>query len=91
MLIVQGLAILATLASMMTGQPCAAIDNTANAAAWKVPGHRVVVSHYSDEGERLVYRPAPGPRQNRAWLALHTAEASLSIGKAGPKTRLACI
>jgi hypothetical protein len=84
------LATLAVLASTITGQPCAAIDNKANAAAWKVPGQRVVTTTYSDNGDRLVYRPAPGPRNNRAWLALHTAEATLTIGQPGPKLRVAC-
>lgn len=84
------IATIAVLASTFTGQSCAAIDNRANTAAWKVPGKPVVTATYSDEGERLVYRPAPGPRQNSAWLALHTAEGSLLVGKPGPKRRIAC-
>ena len=85
------LATIATVASIFTGQSCAAIDNAANTAAWKVPGKAVVTATYSDMGERLVYRPAPGPRQNGAWHALHTAEAALAVGKPGPKRRIACI
>ena len=32
------LALLVTIASMMTGNTCAAIDNTANEQAWASPG-----------------------------------------------------
>ena len=35
------LATIATVASIFTGQSCAAIDNAANTAAWKVPGKAV--------------------------------------------------
>lgn len=82
--------LIALIAANATGMTCAAIDNGPNTAAWAVPSGRVVTSHYSDRGDRLIYRPAPGPRQNRAWIALHNAEASLGVGAPGRKVRLAC-
>jgi len=81
------LATLAILASSLTGQPCAAIDNGPNTAAFKVPGQAVKVRTYTDYGDNLGYS-AYVPK--RAWAASRAAEASLSEGKTGHKVRLAC-
>lgn len=81
------LALLATIASTLTGQPCAVIDNTPNIAAFAVPGQRTVTRTYVDYGDNLGYN-AYVPRA--AWPASRAAEASLSHGKPGPKVRLAC-
>ena len=82
-------AMLATVASLATGQTCAAIDNGPNAAAWATKG-RVTVSTYKDR-DRLIYSPAPGRKDNASWQALHAAEASLVVGKRGRKLTLACV
>lgn len=84
------LTILATVATLITGSPCAAIDNGPNAAAFAAPGHVATATTYSDEGEHLVYADAPGPLDDGQWIALHAAEAGLQHGPAGRKVRLAC-
>ena len=81
--------ILAILASLFTGQTCAAINNTSNTAVWVSPGQ---INHttYKDDGERLVYLNAPGKLDNSGWLALHNTEVKLLQGPSGPKIRVAC-
>ena len=84
------LTILATLATLMTGGgTCAAIDNSANAAAWSIPGRPAIATTYTDM-DRIRYVKAPGPRQNRAWLVLHDAEKALQETPVGPKVVVAC-
>jgi hypothetical protein len=77
------LAIMAIVASNALGAPCAAINNTTDHVAWKIPGHTVQRATYRDAGDHLVYS---------RWVprVVHMAAATLEIGIPGPKTRLAC-
>ena len=81
------LALIATLAAMTTGVPCAAMDNTSNTAAFAVPGEASITRTYDDYGDSLGY---DGPVPKPAWAASRAAEAALTVGPAGPKLRLAC-
>ena len=81
-------AVLAAVASMATGQTCAAIDNGADVAAWAVPKRVAVSTTYKDRGgEHLIYRRLPS---GAALTALYRAEAKLTVGDAGRKVRVAC-
>lgn len=95
-----GLAALVGALSVLTGAPCAGINNTSNAAVW-TEGHTTWVetlgTHYADDGDGLTALQSgrrvplarvpygPGPR-----LAMRRAEAALQVGPRGPKTRIAC-
>lgn len=82
------LAMLVTSASLLTGQSCAAIDNTTNAASWHARGGRTVSTTYTDLDVIRYARPVPiGGATLRA--IIH-AQDGLGIGKPGPKMRLAC-
>ena len=76
--------------SSLTGQSCAAIDNTANKAVWQQKDGTAIVTTYRDM-DRIIYMRAPGRHNNAAWMALHAAERGLQRGKAGPKVRIACM
>ena len=81
------LVLFVTIASSLTGQPCAAIDNGPNTAAFAVPGQPAVARVYTDYGDNLgynLYVPKP------AWPATQAAEAALREGKPGHKVRIAC-
>ena len=81
------LVFLATLATSVTGQPCAVIDNGPNTAAFAVPNQPAVARTYVDYGDNLGYNKyVPKP----AWPASRAAEAALQEGPAGHKVRLAC-
>ncbi len=86
----QIIAIIATLASSLTGSTCAAIDNGPNVAAWSVPGTATVTTTYADMGERLQYADAPGRYDTAAWIALRDSERILQVGEAGRKVTVAC-
>lgn len=82
------LAALVLAAVAATGQPCAAIDNTTDRAAWKRPGHALVTTSYADNGGPMLdYRRKPSSKMRPTVLA---AEASLQSGKPGPKRRIVC-
>lgn len=81
------LATIATFATMLTGSPCAIIDNGPNVAAFAVPGQVAVTRTYVDYGDNLGYS-AYVPKL--AWPASRAAERALQIGKPGHKVRLAC-
>lgn len=75
-------------AAALTGQPCAAIDNVPNAAAWARPHHGVVSTSYTDRGDYLQFkRHVP---RGRTLEALKRTEDGLGIGKPGPKFVLVC-
>lgn len=79
--------LLATLATAMTGQPCAVIDNLPNEAAFAVPGQATVTRTYTDYGESLGYNLRV-PRE--AWAAAQQAEGKLQQGEPGHKVAIAC-
>lgn len=81
---------IAVFLSMMTGVPCAAVDNRSNTFAWKIPGQQTQTGRYTDRGNGLVYSPAPSASQIRALRALRKAEAALQVGPPGPKVRAGC-
>lgn len=83
-----GLATLAALATLLTGQPCAVIDNSPNRAAFAVPGQPAVSMRYTDYGDNLGYAK-PVPRA--AWPAEWAAVEGLQPGPPGPKLSLACV
>lgn len=74
----------------LTGWTCAGHDNVQNKAVYGGPNVPTTTTTYSEDG-RLVYTDAPGPRQNRAWLALHLNERALQYGKPGRKVRVSCV
>jgi len=81
--------IVLTLANL-TGGTCAAMDNGPNVVAFTGTDGAVVSGTYSDMGERLVYRPAPGPVDDEAWMALHAAEEAQAYGTPAHKLTVAC-
>lgn len=84
------LAALVILASTMTGQPCAGIDNGPNRAAAKAPGSVVWTSGYRDVGDdHLKYTAKRRPHPD-TWQVIQDAEWSLQIGERGRKLRIAC-
>lgn len=80
------LAALVASAAMLTGTPCAGIDNGINQAVWTTTGRSVVVTTYN--GDDMVYQHALPT--GRTLKALRLAEAKLSIGKPSHKVRIAC-
>lgn len=83
------LAVLASLAVAVTGQTCAVIDNTTNAAAVARPGHAARLLHYTDMSG-IRYQVDGRTLTDDEWSALHRAEKKLLVGKPGHKLRLAC-
>jgi len=81
---------IAVFFAMMTGVPCAAIDNRSNTFAWKVPGEPTRVGRYVDRGNGLMFSPTLPFSQARALRALRKAEAALQVGPPGPKVRVGC-
>ena len=77
------------LLANFTGSTCAAIDNTANQAAWAHPGQPPVATTYRDM-DRIIYATAPGPADDEAWVALHNTEKTLQVGEPGPKLHVTC-
>ena len=81
------LAALAMSASLMSGQACAAIDNSTNTAAWTTTGRVAVTTPYTDmDVIRYEHRTPRG----RTLRALIHAQDSLGVGAPGRKVRLAC-
>ena len=81
------LTLLVTLASMFSGQSCAAIDNGPNSAAFKEPNKPAVHRTYVDYGDNLGYNKFV---PKRAWPASRAAEASLQYGKPAHKVVVFC-
>lgn len=84
------LATLVILATTITHQPCAVIDNHKNIAVWTERDgteFNAYYSRYTDYGDNLGFEHVP---DRSAWSAINAATAQLKIGKPGYKIRLAC-
>lgn len=74
----------------VTGMTCAAHDTGQNKAVFASPTIPLVSTTYADRG-RLIYRAAPKPNQDLAWIALHANERALQYGKPGRKVHIQCV
>jgi hypothetical protein len=73
---------LAVIASNALHSPCAAINNTTDRVAWKIPGRAVQTATYRDRGVLVYSRRVP--------KVVRMAAATLRVGRPGPKVRVAC-
>jgi hypothetical protein len=81
------LALLVTVLTTITGQPCVAIDNTTNTAAFESIHGQIVQTHYTDYGDNLGYDV---PIVKSSWPAIGAAESALRNTPKGPKLQVAC-
>lgn len=87
-----GLVTIVSLATVFTGSPCAAIDNGPNVAVWTErvgTEYQTYSTTYRDMGGPRLQYVGRGP-WGSARADLRYAEASLQLGKAGHKVRIAC-